>query len=277
MLLIVLFNLSGYAITADSIQVYLKRIYAFEFLEKGEPELLSQKFELESVYENWYKLLLNPNQDEARQELILSLKRLPGSTEEGKKTDIDEFVNIFSEQFHIRVLVMQNQKYKALKHAFDVNKRISELQGKYKDNSNNEFIAFLVSIQEYFVCYLKERYVLFGLFSSNGISKSGGLKGLERATRSNDIFIRTEGCYLLMKIYNELENNSEKGLNYANWLVDTYPKNAIFRVEYLKCLKNTSISDEEFRNQIELAKKLVKGLLLERNEQIHMINVIESL
>ncbi|MEZ4722995.1 MAG: hypothetical protein R2813_14060 [Flavobacteriales bacterium] len=102
----------------------------------------------------------------------------------------------------------------------------------------------------YFMQKAYEDYILmrpYLMFYPDG-DKEIGVDYLEQCVRSEDLFLRNEAQYFLMRIYFDLEEQYEKSLQYANSLVRDYPNNVVFRYflyQSLTKLNRTEEADEQ--------------------------------
>ncbi len=90
-------------------------------------------------------------------------------------------------------------------------------------------------LYNYMVATAAERNYLFRMFSlfyPPG-DKLRGLEQLKLAASQDDFILQTEAHYFLMRIYLDLEVDSQQALYHAGRLTDIYPSNLIYRYYYL--------------------------------------------
>jgi tetratricopeptide (TPR) repeat protein len=144
--------------------------------------------------------------------------------------------------------------------------------------SKNPEFYFTAGMYNYYVEVYPEEHPIVKplmLFFKNG-DKTLGLKQIDTGTRLGTI-TRAESCYYLSRIYLKHEGKPEKAMVYAQKLVDLYPQNVIYRMNYVESLVLAGRFDQA-EPGIEILKKntagfyplawrTFQGVLLEKGEK----------
>jgi ribosomal protein S17E len=154
---------------------------------------------------------------------------------------------------------------------------LSKVDTSQIKNEITIYYDFLVAAQNYFLGYSQSHYSILRPFivGDPEILIENGLRSLKLIFKSNNKFLQTEACYLLMKIYSEIRAEYNIGSKYASWLTTEYPENIIFQIEYLKCIskntKNSTFADD-YRKQMlnDLSNKNINHF--EKEHIKHVIN-----
>jgi hypothetical protein len=96
----------------------------------------------------------------------------------------------------------------------------------------------------------KEHPSLFFLvFDSKYADKEKGHELLQRGIQSENLQVRTESTYFMMKLFMDVEENPAGAQRYAEMLIGKFPENLVFRfteIELLKAQEMTEKMDNEF-------------------------------
>ena len=137
------------------------------------------------------------------------------------------FLSISLNAFKARILLLDKSYYKAYKQANKLVECISRSRGK-----ENEFPFFYLSSGIYNYGIEKAKSNSFIMLPYLITLPKGNLKlGLEQLTKgseSNNLNIRVESHYFLLKFYLEEEKDYEKALVSANFLTKHFPENVFY-------------------------------------------------
>jgi hypothetical protein len=148
--------------------------------------------------------------------------------------DIFHLINLYA--LKARLDLLNGNYLKALRHMKNCVDFIDISLGKEKAYPDFNLTSGLYN---YLSDYGTRKYP-FLVFYSLMYPRGNMLKGLEQlkvATQNDDEVIRTEAHYFLMKIYIELEKNSEEALYQASYLTEKHPGNLIFLYHYYQLLQ----------------------------------------
>ncbi len=262
----------------DKSQNAVKALYHFRFQEAD--SLIAQlekhypahylPYVVRSQY-YWWKLISQPVNDKTklryRESLLHAEERIIQNLSEDNPDDHDLFhlINIYASK--ARLDLMNLDYWKALQH-------LHKSAGYIRQSLTLEevFSPFLLTsgLYNYMAGHGEEVYAFFRIYTlryPRG-NKERGLQQLKKAATGNDILVKTEANYFLMKIYTEIEEEYLEALPYAKWLSDTYPDNLIYLHHYFEVMQHL--------NRKNLSEQIKSNFFqsLERNHQLDNRQII---
>ena len=193
-----------------------------------------------------------------------------------KNPDIDIQIKLINAYLlKLRIENYLDNKINSLSILHKLLKRVDDLDNiKEKDLS----IKLISGLYYYFLEYIKSEYVLSHVILA-GYTKGNkelGLRYLEECSNSNDDIIMTEAIYFLYKIYFSIEKNYPEAEKQITILLNLYPENLVFALEYYKVLlaQNQLIKAKEFK-KITI-DKIYGSTLLYEQQKSHFLKLLEG-
>jgi hypothetical protein len=268
---------SAWAQFSENFSKSIVDLYKFSFLQSNKLELSATENGIINSYTCWYKFLLCPEQNKENRNVLLAYG--DDNLQSFNNSKYSWFFKIYFDQYKIRVLLYDDSDFKAFKLGLKIIDEFSAIDTSIFTKDEKLYYLFLSAARNYFEGYAQENYYLVDLFKSGDPSQKmkDGIKSLKKVFACNNIFLKTEACYLLMKIYKELETKCEDSTNYAQWLVQHYPQNVIFQIEYLTCLTKYTKDDKTVSDKKNEITKLISTLNLSDSERAHISEVIKNI
>lgn len=273
-------NLKAFVQPSDNLIKQISVLYSFNFPKVDSTELIPYENDVVTAYSNWYRFLLYPDGDSICDHLLKSLEILSGSTNLIKDEVSKWFFGIYFEQYKSRILLFKGEYLKAYRTSINLFSKINDIDTTVMDSEEKLYYQFLEASRLYFMGYLQSKYIFLRPFFDGDATEqiSEGLKLLYIVEKGNNIFLKTEASYLLMKIHKELQESHEQSISRAEWLISKYPRNIIFQLEYLKCLSVFEEKESLFNTKKKEILRLIQDLSLSENERNHLskqLNKIE--
>ncbi|TVQ88272.1 MAG: hypothetical protein EA393_09325 [Bacteroidetes bacterium] len=247
-------------------------LYNFQFqvsdsiirrMEKNFPEHYMSHLMRAQYY--WWQIISNDLDLLQQKNYQASLVKAESLAKELVKTknynynDVFQFINLYA--LKARIELMNSEYLRALRHMRNCTDYLELSLGR--ENIHPDF--YLTSgLYNYMADYGSRRYpflMVYALFYPRGDMQKG-LEQLKAATHSNNIVIKTEAHYFLMKIFLELEQDFSQALQHAAWLVGEYPENLIYLFHYHEIL----LLLEKNELAVEIRKDFLE--LLNNNKQL---------
>jgi hypothetical protein len=273
------FSLKAFVQPSDNLIKQISILYSFNFPIADSNELIPYEKDVVSAYSNWYKFLLYPDGDSICDHLIRSLEVLSGGTCSIKDEISRWFFGIYFEQYKSRILLFKGEYLKAYRTSINLFSKINDIDTSKMDSEEKLYYQFLEASRLYFMGYLQSKYIFLRPFFDGDATKqiSEGLDLLYIVVKGDNLFLKTEASYLLMKIHKELEESHELSIVYAEWLISQYPRNIIFQLEHLKCLSLSEGKESVFTKKKKEILKLIQDISLSENERKHLTNQLNSI
>lgn len=208
------------------------------------------------LFANYYWWLIMSGEEhnkELKKKFEAQLNIVINSVQKKKKPlnedDLYYITNAYA--FKSRLNMLQTEYVKGLVNLNNCIEYIQKSLGK-----EEHFENFLVTsgLLKYFIEYGKEHYPVsraYLLTLPNG-SKAEGIKLLDRAGKSHDAIVMTEGTYFLTKIFQEVEKDFLRGEKYSSLLAKKYPENILYQYNYYDCLLNLGKKDDAMKILIKI-------------------------
>ena len=153
-----------------------------------------------------------------------------------KEEDEAAFSLIIVNAFRTRFDMLNNNYLTA---AGYLNACIDDISDSFGREEEYEPYYLTSGLYYYFMQKAHEEYPLIRpylfFFPDGDIEK--GMRFLLRCTESEDIFLREEATYFLMRISFDLDKDPRGSLKYVNTLLTRHPNNLIFRLFEIKALR----------------------------------------
>lgn len=189
-----------------------------------------QTYLLEANYW-WWKILSGEDTDANYEKmeacLDMALSKIPKrKTKDYSNEELYNAINVYA--YKSRIKIFQG---KYIKGAQNLNTCIDYVEASFGKEDNYELFKLTSGLYYYFIDYGYENYVLaraYLIFLPDG-DKQKGLAFLKNAYQSNNLLVKTEAAYFLMKTYCELEKNYAEALKYCTTLIELHPNNLLYR------------------------------------------------
>ncbi len=181
---------------------------------------------------------------------------------------------IYIEAFRLRLFLFNKQYLKAYKQSKILTKNIQTFSKLYINNELNYLIRGLFELFGS-LAYAKYPFI-FNDSIYKTLSSQTGLKLLEECTKSQDIFIKTEALYFLMKVNLEVFQNHREAIKYSQQLIETFPENIIFKYHHLNILLNLKAKEQAKDFKYQLINQVRLSNLTQMQKQ-HLNQIINQL
>jgi len=158
------------------------------------------------------------------------------------QADKDLFNYIIIHAFKTRHELL-NDNY--LSAASNLNTCIDQISNSFGREEGYEPFYLTSGLYHYFMHRAHQEYVLmrpYLMIYPKG-DKDLGLKYLYELTTSDDVFLKTESNYFLMRIYFDLEKNFDRAALHAQYLLKSFPDNLIYRYYLIQSLVAVDSAD----------------------------------
>lgn len=142
--------------------------------------------------------------------------------------------------------------------ASDLNTCIDQISKSFGRETEYEPFYLTSGLYYYFMSRAYEDYFILRPYLSmfpDG-DKSKGLAYLNRLTKNENVFLRNESNYFLMRIYLDIEEEYELAWAYAKALIKENPNNLIFSLYHIKILHK--LDSEALSQEVMKYKSRVK-------------------
>jgi hypothetical protein len=159
-----------------------------------------------------------------------------------------------------------------------LNACIDDISDSFGREEEYEPFYLTSGLYYYFMFKAYEDYPLirpYLLFFPDG-DKEKGMKYLLRCTESEDIFIREEATYFLMRISFDLDNDPKSSLKYAKSLLNRYPNNLIFRLFEINVLRQLNEIDAARRSESLFKKSLDLNTEFSSDQKTYYLSLLEN-
>ncbi len=260
-------------------------VYNFQF-DKADSiyELVAQKFPNDafpfmiSVNNYWWRIISGERTDENVAKCYSEVNK---AIDLLKQTDKDEMSN--EEIFYVTGFVGYKLRLKILEDDLMSAANLGRTHISYIKNSvkhYDEFIPFFLTagIYNYLMDYGLNHYpILYPtlIFLPNG-DREIGLRLLTLLLKNDDLILKTEAHYFLMRIYIELEHDYLTAYKITKSLAEMYPMNLKFQQYYLDNLLNLGKMDEARKLKLQIIKSANSNKSLTENQRLKFINYAEK-
>jgi len=251
LVLLFFFASSGYSQPSNSYldhsnsQEFIQMLYSYSF-HSADSLLFSNPFfsqknvttDLLKANKEWWLLISGDNTANhsalCKQYLTLAEKKIDAiPSEQLNPVHVFNLITIYS--YLVRLELMNKNYFQAIKYLDITN---SYIEYSLQNDSKYEFFTLTSGLYYYMAEYSQEEYPVlypYFLFCPKG-NKEKGIALLKKCSESENLILKTEANYFLMKIYLYCEKDFEKASQYAEYLIHQYPANLIFQYEYYSVL-----------------------------------------
>lgn len=236
----------------SKMQLALKKLYHFRFLDA---DSIIAKFESQNADDyipamarasfHWWSIISHEENAQIQAAYITNLlhaEQLINASSPDQLTDEQLFFLIHVHAYQLRLELMQGEYFRAYRNLNQSMRHIGASLGR-----EASFPPFLLTsgLYNYMTDYIRKTQPLFRfylLLHPRG-SMYKGIEQLKTASRQQDILIKTEATYFLMRIFLDLENDPATALKHAEWLTDQYPENLIYIYYHHQIASKLSLTD----------------------------------
>jgi len=252
-------------------QSYFISLYNFQFISaasKFRSDLPDNVGYLWRMYYNWW-MLLSTNDKAYMSQCLANIVLY-----ENHNNMRNDSLKIFFVAFRLRLLLLNHQYLKA----YQLINNLADNYKVYVDGISNKDEQKLISgLMHYLGAKAYKNYPLF--FHNKTfrcLSDTLGLRLLKECTRSNSVFVRTEGLYFLMKIHLEIEEDFYQAYIYSSQLVSLFPDNIIFGFHHREILDRINKKQEAEMYKARLITAICRNkelLDVQKRYLTQMINI----
>lgn len=262
-----------------------RAVYNFQF-DKADSvyEVVAQKFPNDafpfmiSVNNYWWRIISGERTDENVAKCYSEVNK---AIDLLKQTDRDDMTN--EEIFYVTGFVGYKLRLKILENDLMSAANLGRTHLRYLKTSvkhYDEFIPFYLTggIYNYLMDYGLDHYpILYPtlIFLPNG-DRETGLRLLTLLLKNDDLILKTEAHYFLMRIYIELENDYLTAYKITKSLAEMYPMNLKFQQYYLDNLLNLGKMDEARKLKQQIIKSANSNNSLSEKQRLKFINYAEK-
>ena len=266
----------------DANQVF-EKIYQFKMLsadsivkDKSPQMADSALWNLLSANVAWMEILAGNLEDEYWNGQFS--KRIKTAKKDLKETGYHQndklFYYIIVHAFKTRHELL-NDNY--LNAATDLNTCIDQISESFGREEAYEPFYLTSGLYHYFMAKAYDDYILmrpYLMFYPDGDAQKG-LNYLESLVNSENVFLKNESNYFLMRIYYDLEEEYSKALTYAKNLVNENPENLIYQLYYIKVLRHVD-SYRVSNIEKEYIRLTQESSQLSKDQRQHFINELNK-
>ncbi|HHH53172.1 MAG TPA: hypothetical protein ENK91_05905 [Bacteroidetes bacterium] len=176
----------------------------------------------------------------------------------------------------LRIANYRNQKVAGFSKLVTLKEEFNNLTQKSQPTPDEKL---LLGMYLYFYEYVKEKYPISRLLL-NGMTpgdKQLGISYLEQCSNSSNQVLKTQGNYFLYKIYNDIQADYLKSLEYITFLKDKYPENLVYMIEYYKTLVKTGNLQKSKMLQNKLVQDIHGASHLSKQQKNHFLEILKNL
>ena len=241
------------------INCFFRNLYNFSFHEADSLAEVINSSDIDNLTRNniksnlaWWKLLSGDEVDTNAKRCELSLNESIRSGSKSRQKDLNSLLNlIFYYSLKAR---LENYTGNTLNSFISFYKSITYVEECIEAPIEDERLKLVLGLYYYLIDYLHHEYFMMStlLFTVQKGDKIKGLGLLGECSRSGNEMISTEANYFLLKIYSYLEEDYPKARLYGYLLIQQYPGNLVYNVEYYKLLLKMHEKKESdlFRNKL---------------------------
>ncbi len=226
---------------------------------------------------NWWKIISGESDEMYKKnfydELNYSLQYLKIKDDNHLTyDDIFNYINVYS--YYARIDLMEGNYFKALK---QIDNFIDYQKKSFGKEALYPPFNLTSGLYNYTIPYSIKHYPFLvpSLLFVPGGDQDLGLKQLTLAALSTDILVKTEAHYFLMKIYTDMAENYSLASAHAEYLINAYSDNLLYRYYYFELLvKQKKYPQAE--QQMNMIKQYSNNKELSANQKNYFTNLVVS-
>lgn len=223
----------------------------------------------------WWQIVSGYLEDDDWKQTFTSQLKQCEQKAKDEPGDVSLYNTILVHAMRTRYDLLENNYFSAVNH---LNASIDRISDSF-DREENYSPLYLTSGLYYF--FMQEAYDEYTLmrpylfFYPDG-DKEKGLKYLKQMSRDEDLFLRTEANYFLMRIYHDVDSNHAEARKYILRLLDEHPQNLMYRFFHIKVL--WSLEDmENAEKEVDVYKQMIDANTeLSSIQKAHMLSILEK-
>jgi tetratricopeptide (TPR) repeat protein len=227
----------------------------------------------------WWKMVTGDDTDKLVSEYKKSIEKcfelMSKNPKEFEEDNDKLFYTINSYAYLSRLELF---KGKTLNSAMYLNKSIKYLKKSFGKEEENENFKLSSGLYHYFMAKAmisnKMLYKTYFSFYPKGDIKKG-LNYLKELSQSENIILKTEALYFLMKIFFDSEEDYKKALFFANKLSNLYPDNILYIFYQFRCYLYLNNHQDALDCYSKIKTLSKNNNILSERQKIHFINLCE--
>ena len=159
-----------------------------------------------------------------------------------------------------------------------LNTCIDDISDSFGREEEYEPFYLTSGLYYYFMQKAHEEYPIMRpyLFFFPDGDKQKGIDFLLKCSSSDDIFLREESTYFLMRIAFDLDKDPKQALGYVGSLLTRYPDNIIFRLFEIKALRSLNLEKEINFSEKSYRASVSGNLELTLNQKKYFFKLLED-
>lgn len=281
--LCVSFHLKAQKHFHQEINQIFEKIYNYQLLSADSivsQELIKNnliEWQLLKINIAWWQIVSGNHEDKYWNKIFLN-QIDQGIKQIGKSNlDIDknQFYYIILYAFRTRYDVFNDKYFSAVSH---LNSCIHQIKKSFEKEDEFEPFYLTSGLYYYFMAKSWENYPLLRPYLKlypKG-DKIKGLSYLFKMAKSEDIFLKSEAHYFLMRIFYDMEKQYDKAAFHAGYLLKLYPDNIIYRYYLIKILEDAGKSNEMQQQIMFYNKSVVKNPELSTQQKKYLLEMLSK-
>jgi len=251
----ILAQATGYTTNTEKLYtaLYNNHFKTADTIVKQSLTLKSTQMQVSLINYYWWKIISGEHTIENTNAIARHIAVIETEIENKKIISNSELSSLLlAKIFKIRYMLHNKSTLSAINSVLSLKKYCIMLIENYH---NNEQLSLLAGAYLYLIEELKVKnpvlIPLLALYPKG--NRKQAIQLLQNGTKSDNIIIKNEANYILMKIYYNFENNYNQAEKHASYLVTQYPDNLIYGIEYYKIIKQNGklIIAHEQKKRIE--------------------------
>lgn len=277
------FHLLAQGYFNKEINYSFEKIYNYQlltadsFITKELNKSNTSDWQLLKVNVAWWQIVSGYNEDKYWNTAFLN--QIDQTKNQIGKSNLEIYKNryyyIILYAFSTRYDIFNNKYFSAVTH---LNACINHIKKSFEKEEEFEPFYLTSGLYYYFMSKVWEDYPLMRPYLKiypKG-DKIKGLSYLYKIAKSNDIFLKTEANYFLMRIFYDIEKQYDKAEFHAEYLLKLYPQNIMYRYYLIKILEDSG-KTAEMQKQVSMYKKYItKNNELSISQKKYLIEMLSK-
>ncbi len=275
-------SLSAQVTTDPEVRKVFEYLYSYQLVKadsaveeglKRHPQLAEWSL-LKATVVWWQIVSGNLDSEEWNDSFIDHLKRCERKVKAADKDDPQSTYNtILLHAMRTRFDLLKTNYLSAVNH---LNASIDRISDSFEQEP--EYPAFYLTSGLYYY-FMEQAYAEYPLmrpylfFYPDG-DKEKGLEYLSRMTRSEDVFLRTEANYFLMRIYHDVDSNQVKAEEFVKRLLNEHPSNLMYRFYLIKIYWAQGENDKANAEVVKYKSMIDASSQLSEVQKLHMYAIL---
>jgi hypothetical protein len=261
---------------SDSLYIYVYKYKLSEAanyinIQKLKPNECSESEYLAAVNYYWWQYISGVENDSVIRKVNFLIDdgiRKLGSVKKQDNERLFSMISLYA--FKTRFQLINRKYFSAIN---NLGKAISTIKLSFGKENNYENFKLTTGLYLYTMSYAIEEYPVFYpylAFYPEG-DKQKGIGLLKECSLSQNIYLKTEALYFLMKIYLDSEKNYKKAEQYSRKLISLYPGNLVYLFHHYLILKHNQNSQEAAMTGLKIREISEKSNSLNKLQKEHFV------